>query len=183
MTDGGPHDADDLQSRTELDSHANMVVVGRNAIVLNKSGRSARVNAFSPEHEPLEVPIVDAVVLYECPWTGQCHILVCMNALQVVNMANNLVPPFIMREAGLVVNDVPKIHVSEPDTKDHSIFFPKTDLLIQLSLWGVFSYFPTRKPTMKDLVEFEDNVVALTPDGHWNPHSDVYARNEEQMVD
>ena len=36
---------------------------------------------------------------------------------------------------------------------------------------------------MKDLVEFDDNVVALMSDGHWNPHSDVYARNEEQMVD
>ena len=31
----------DNDSRTELDSHANMVVVGRNSVILNDTGRAA----------------------------------------------------------------------------------------------------------------------------------------------
>ena len=27
------------------------------------------------------------------------------------------------------------------------------------------------------------NVILLTPEGVWNPHSDAYARNEEHMLD
>jgi len=37
-------------ARTELDSHANMVVVGRHAYILNNSGRTAQVSAFTPEY-------------------------------------------------------------------------------------------------------------------------------------
>jgi hypothetical protein len=60
--------AKDTNSRTELDSHANMVVVGNNCLVIEWSGRTAVVNPFTPEYEVLpEVPIVDAAVMYECP--------------------------------------------------------------------------------------------------------------------
>ena len=49
-------------------------------------------------------------------------------------------------------------------------------------MWGIFSYFPSRKPNDKDLEDCK--FVLLTPDGpEWNPHSDSYARNEEQYLD
>ena len=97
-------------------------------------------------------------------------------------MDHNLLPPFILREAGLTVNDVPKIQVSVPSVEDHSIFIPSIDLRIPLSLWGIFSYFTTRMPTADELEG--STVVSITPDGNsWNPHSDVYARNEENMLD
>ena len=55
-------------SRIELDSHANMVVVGNGAVILNRSGRSTQVSPFTPDYEALtEVPIVDTAVLYQCP--------------------------------------------------------------------------------------------------------------------
>ena len=98
-------------------------------------------------------------------------------------MTNNLVPPFIMREAGVIVNEVPKIQTKDPDISHHSLFFPKEEVRIPLMLWGIFSYFPTRSPTVQDLIDFEDHLLALTPEGHWNPHSDSYARNEENMLD
>jgi hypothetical protein len=40
---------DTEESRTELDSHANMPVVGRNAYIISDTGRIAEVNAFTPE--------------------------------------------------------------------------------------------------------------------------------------
>jgi hypothetical protein len=62
-------------------------------------------------------------------------------------MQNNLIPPFMMREAGIIVSDTPKIQVGNPTEEHHSIFSPGTQLRIPMSLWGVFSYFPTSKPT------------------------------------
>jgi D-arabinose 5-phosphate isomerase GutQ len=58
----------DEESRTELDSHANMAVVGRHAFIISDSGRTADVNQFTPDCESMQVPIVDAGVLCECPY-------------------------------------------------------------------------------------------------------------------
>ena len=169
------------QSRTELDSHANMPVVGRHALVLSESGRHVDVNAFTPDYGAMTVPVVDAALQYDCPFDGQTYILVVRDALHVPSMKNNLIPPFVLREAGVQVNDVPKIQLSDPTESDHSLYFPEGELRIPLSLWGVFSYFPTAKPSA-ETCNATDEIYMLTPN-KWDPHSDVYARNEENMLD
>ena len=171
------------ESRTELDSHANMCVVGRYATIVNTSGRHAEVNAFSPEIKSLhKVPIVDAAIAYDCPYSMKTFILIIRNALHVPSMDHNLIPPFVMREAGIEVNEMPKIHAKDATTEHHSIYFQEQNLRIPLALWGIFSYFPSRKPSNEDLRDFD--FVLLTPDGpDWNPHSDAFARNEESYLD
>ena len=175
-------DKDEVHSRTELDSHANMVVVGRNCYVLQDTQRKANVSAFSPNYETLELPIVDAALAYYSPYDGKDYILVVRNALYVPSLEHNLIPPFIMREAGLEVRDIPKIHVSDPTEEDHSIGFPGHDFRIPLSLWGVFSCFLMTAPTLQQIEECDD-VYLLTPNGRWDPNSDVYAKNESNMLD
>jgi hypothetical protein len=134
-------------SRTELDSHANMVVVGKQCLVIEWSGRTASVNPFTPDYDAMtEVPIVDAAVLYECPFSGNEYILLLRNALHVPAMDNNLIPPFVMRETGIIVNDTPKIYLKDLTVEDHTILFDDSNFRIPLSLWGIFSYFPTRAP-------------------------------------
>ena len=96
-------------------------------------------------------------------------------------MQNNLIPPFMIREAGIIVNDTPKIQMDDPSAKDHSIYFPGEDFRIPLSLWGVFSFFPTSKPSAETLNAC-NKVFLLTPT-KWNPHSSSYAQNEECMLD
>ena len=96
-------------------------------------------------------------------------------------MSNNLLPPFMLREAGMPINEVPKIHVSSKTQEHHSIMFQETNFRIPLSLYGTFSYFPTTKPSTKDLEEPDDvYVLTLTT---WNPHSGTYVINEEPMLD
>ena len=152
----------DEESRTELDSHANMPVVGRHAYVISDTGKVADVNPFTPDYNSMQVNIVDAAVQYECPYDGEKYILVIRNALYVPSMTNNLIPPFVMREAGIQISDTPKIQVDDPTVVDHFIFFPCDDFRIPLSLWGVFSYFPTSKPTAKEMMETA-SVYILTP--------------------
>ena len=171
------------EARTDLDSHANMCVVGHEAVIINKSGRHAEVNAFTKEVEKLhQVPIVDAAIAYDCPYSLKTYVLIIRNALHVPSMDHNLIPPFILREAGVEVNDVPKIHVDNPSVDHHSIYFKEVNLRIPLALWGVFSYFPSRKPTSDEL-DSCDKVIATPDSPDWNPHSDVYARNEENYLD
>ena len=91
-----------------------------------------------------DVPIVDGALAYDCPFTGETYILIVRNALYIKHLQNNLIPPFIMREGGVTVNDVPKIHVENPSVENHSIAFPdEADLRIPLYLSGIFSFFYT----------------------------------------
>ena len=89
-------------------------------------------------------------------------------------MDNNLLPPFIIREAGVIINNTPKIHIEDPDENDHAIIFSKQNFRIPLKLWGIFSYFDRLQPT-KDQLETCENVYLLTPEYKWDPHTDVYA--------
>ena len=168
-------------TRTELDSHANMLVVGRHAYIINFSGRKVDVRPFTPQYKSMEAELVDAALLYECLYEGKSHILVIQNAIHVGSMENNLILPFILREAGLQVNERPKIHTEDPTTDDHSIMFPTTDFQIPLQLFGIFSYFSMTKPTEDDMLAGHD-VYVMTPE-KWNPHSDAYEQNEANIVD
>ena len=123
------------ESRTDLDSHANMPVVGSGALVLVEHNRTCEVSPYSPDYEPMKVPVVDAAVRYDCPFDGRVYILLIQNALYVPSMDYNLLPPFMMREAGLIVKDIPKIQLDDPSEEDHAITFPETGFRIPLSLW------------------------------------------------
>ena len=169
------------ESRTGLDSHANMPVVGKNALIIEDLGIKVDVSPFSPDYPALETKLVDAVVQYECPYTHDLYMLVIRNAIYVPSMEVNLLPPFVMREAGVVVNDVPKIQINDPSNEDHAIIFDETGFRIPLKLNGVFSYFPTSKPTYEEL-DSNDNIYVLTPN-KFDPNSEAYAHNEERLID
>ena len=139
------------------------------------------MSTHTPDYEPMKVQMVDAAVRYESPFDGRVYILVIRNALHVPSMDHNLIPPFMMREAGIIVKDTPKIQLNDPGEDDHAITFPETGFRIPLSLTGTFSYFPTTKPSIDDLTEPEE-VYILTPTT-WNPHTDAYANNEESILD
>ena len=97
-----------VDPRAELDSHANMVVLGASAFIFESTGRFCNVQPFDSKlgtsHD------VDGALEYECPYTMGTYILIVRNALYMKHLRNNLLLPFIMREGGVIVNDVPKIH-------------------------------------------------------------------------
>ena len=97
-------------------------------------------------------------------------------------MTHNLIPPFITRGVGLEEQEIPKIHIKEPTVEYHSIYFSDESLRINLSLNGIFSSFPTRRPTTKDLI---DKIpVLITPEGTtWKPHSNLYKKNKDLHPD
>jgi hypothetical protein len=99
----GVGDGPGNESRTDLDSHANMPVVGSGVLVVVEHNRTCEVSPYSPDYEPMKVLLVDAALRYDCPFGGRVYILLIQNALYVLSMDYNLLPPFVMREAGLIV--------------------------------------------------------------------------------
>ena len=65
-------ESDFCLSTTELDSHANMVVIGKQAFAFSHSGQYANVKAFAKEVKGLpKVTIMDAVIDYDCKTSGE----------------------------------------------------------------------------------------------------------------
>ena len=168
--------------RTELDSHANMVVLGKHAFIFESTGKTCNVLPFTKELGfASNVPIVDGAIAYDCPYTGVTSILLVRNALHIPTMDHNLIPPFIMRAGGVTVNDVPKIHCVDPSTNDHCISFSGEALRIPLNLIGTFSYFHTRLPIYDELHNCDKFFI--TPDASdWNPHCESFEKNERTML-
>ena len=130
----------DEESRTELDSHANMVVFGMHAYILNHTGRIAEVSPFTSPYDALNnVPIIDDIIADNFPSAGRTYFLVCHNALFISLMKHNLIPPFILREANIFVNDDPNIQSPDQEYTTHSIWFLDSEFCITLSLRGILS--------------------------------------------
>ena len=121
-----------VESCTELDSHANMPVVGKHAYIIAETGKKVDVSPFTPDYKPLMVPLVDATLRYNNPYNRKSYILVLWNALCVPSMDNNLIPPFMLREMGVTMNDVPKINREDPTVDNPMITFVETGFRIPL---------------------------------------------------
>ena len=174
------------QTATELDSHANMAVAGANVSVISKSGLMATVTPFSADLPPMDdVEIGDVAMAYDDPRKGITYILVMRNALLIPSMDHNLIPPFLIREAGLFLDETPKCHAPTPSVTNHSIIDSDTGMHIHMELNGIFSYFLTRQLTL-DEMEFWERypVVYLTPDSdRWDPNSSDFSEQETAMLD
>ena len=115
-------DEDVLSGRSELDSHANMVVLGKDCWIISCSNRSVDVSAFANDVGSLKsVPIVDALIAYDCKRTFKSYLLMVRNAPYIKSVSHNLIPKFIMLQAGLIVNDVCKVHSENVDEYTHTI--------------------------------------------------------------
>lgn len=181
-------DGEDLlpDTRAELDSHANMICLGQHCNIIRRTNMTVKVNAFADEVGALnDIPVVDAVVCYEDPYSNERYLLLCYNALYIPSMSHHLIPPFILREAGLKVNDVPKIQSPDPDEETHTIRDSDTGMRIQLQLNGIFSYFACRALSSEEMRNWRDYPVVLaTPPGRrWNPYSKIWSREEASFLD
>ena len=147
-----------------------MVVLGTHVFIFESTNRTCNVQLFDPSlGTASKIPIVYGAIVYKCPYTRKIYVLIVRNALHILHLRKNLIPPFVMRAAGVTLNDTQKIHSKDPTIDDHCITFEDSDLRIPLQLSGVFSYFHTRKPTLSELHECPK--LFLTPDANdWNPH-------------
>ena len=173
-----------LSGKSELDSHANMVVVGKHCWIIFRIKQSVDVSVFANDVDGLKiVPMVKAHLSYDCKRILKTYLLVVRNVLYIESMLHNLISLFIMREYGLIVNNMCKIHAQSISEETHAIQDPKSGLVINLQLDGILSVFET---IITNDLDFENDTypVVLTPEGKtWNPYCKSYAKNESAFTD
>ncbi len=118
----------------ELDSHANMAVAGSNCRIIATSGCYANFTPFSLNLPTMDmVEIGDAVIAYDDPISHVTYLLLMQNTLLIPTMDHNLIPLFLLREAGLYVDKTPKHQVANPTVDNHVIVDSETGMRIHLS--------------------------------------------------
>ena len=158
-------------------------MVGDGAHILEYTGRKVSVSGFTDAlGKPMLVDVVHAVITYDCPRTGLSYPLLINNALYVPSIDCCLINPFIMRLAGIQVDECPKFLSPFPSIENHSLYFPEIGLRLPLQLEGIVSHLPCRSPTREEW-EDESSYLILTPMmDKWDPNVGTYRSQEESMV-
>ena len=131
--------------RIELDSHADTVVLGSNAVVLHYTGNECEVSPYSDEYEAISnVPVVRGATLWTDQNDNQGYILVFNEALWMGDtLPHSLINPNQLRAYGTLVQD-------NPFSRDPlAIEPPNNDITIPLSTLGTIIYADTRAPTQE----------------------------------
>ena len=176
-----------------MDSHADTCVVSDNvALIVHDYQQPVQVQAYDGTPTKKICTTVGAAVAYDHPETGKTYMLMLNQAINVPGMSTVLLSTMQMRAHDLRVNDEPKFMALNPTEEHNSITVPHNEdieggepLRIPLSLKGVFTYFPVRKPTRQ---EYENTPLErrfeLTADSPtWDPETDSFAQQEAAMVD
>ena len=159
-----------------------MAVVGNDCLVVDWiNGKICDALPFHPSiGTSTSMPVVDAALVYDCPFTHMTYIVIARNVMHLKTLKHNLIAPFIMREAGVIVDDKPKIHSWDVDHTNHSQFFPDINVQIPLKLNGIFSYFEIWALTCNEIEHCDTTFI--TPDAiEWDPYSDHFALNEDEV--
>ena len=78
-------------SKSELDSHANMIVLGEDCFIFESTGKTCNVEPFSTELGiAQDIAVVDAALTYDCPLSHETYLLIIRNALHIESTNHNL---------------------------------------------------------------------------------------------
>ena len=149
--------------RMEMDSHADTIVLGKNAIVLQYTNRVCDVAPYADSYDPItDVPIVRGATAVTSPLNGETYILVFNEAIWMADhLDHSLLNPNQLRHHGVTVQDNPysdvSLHLSSSD--DEFIMSMQTD--------GTTIFFDSRTPTNEELAHCHH--IELSSNAPWNP--------------
>lgn len=159
---------DVYDGRTELDSHADTFVAGRNCLLMHYTERVCDVVPYSDEYEAKKgIPVVKIATGYT-NIIGQRFVLIVHEALWIPELQNSLMNPNQLREYGITVQDNPyagepmMIQANDDDGSFVACF--KSE--------GTTIYFDTWTPTHHDLNECRQ--IVLTSPREWNPSTVLF---------
>ena len=117
--------------------------------------------------------------------TGKMTILVVHQAIHIPTMESNLLCPMQVQMNDVKVDETLKVLHENPTDIMHAISGKDADgiqITIPLSMKGVTSYFPTRKPTEEEFNSCPRfDVTYEVP--IWDPHSEIFKQQEEALLD
>jgi hypothetical protein len=159
------NDSSIVYNRLKLDTHADIIVLGRNCVILSHTGRECDVSPYTETYKAIkDVPIVTGATAWTCQHIGDTYILVFHESLWMGEMMDHtLINPNQLRLFGVQVQDNPyngiQMHLA---TEDGDMIFPLTSE-------GTTIFLPTRTPTAKELHECPH--IVMTSRSPWDPHA------------
>ena len=167
--------------RLGVDSHADMSVAGKHAVVLEYiHGQTCTVHPYHDGYNPKTgVQICNAAFAYDSP-DGETLILKMNQCLDFTNgVTNSLLCTNQARANGIIVNDVPKV-LDIANTSTQSIIFPDSKYHLPLLFRGPIPFLRVRKPSKQELEECTE--LELTGPEPWNPELIIPQENRIYIV-
>ena len=163
----------------ELDSHADMCVVGDNCLVIHNHNRPVNVYSYDPKDGYRNAKTVDVAVGYQDPQSGQKFILIINQAIHIDGLVNHLLCLMQCRLNCVHISEVPKFLAETLNETTHAIelvdpFNAAHPLIILLQLSGVTSYFDVYSPSIADYENEDILKIHLTME---EPPLDQSTRN------
>jgi hypothetical protein len=128
-------------NRSDLNSHADCCVCGKEVLVFNDFDRKVTVTGWEPEGETQSMRIVSAAMGYTIPHSGQTVLLIVHQSIFSPSLNPNLLSTMQMRLHDVIVNETPKFQYLNPTKLSHSISVRGDNvedvLVIPLELHGV----------------------------------------------
>ena len=177
---------DNSTSRTDLDSHAEACVLGRNCLIFQDYNKTVTVTGYDPSGPTISARTVSGALAYDDPKSGTPMILVIHQAIHIPTLDNNLLCPMQLRLNDVIVNETPKFLCKNPSDHSHALIISKEEndyekLIVPLDLFGVVSGVMTRKPTVEE-VESCPRFVLTAEGPDFNPSSSEYQEQEMAMM-
>ena len=174
------------ESRTDLDSHADQCVIGRNALLVHDYNRPINVSGYDPTGPVTSnLRTISAALAYDDAATGETVILVVNQAIYIPTISHNLLATMQVRLNDVKINETPRFLTDTLDELTHSIVIPMADrdepYVIPLSLKGVSSSFPTRTPTIEEF-ETLPHLILTSDEPEYDPHDASFAAQEEALT-
>jgi hypothetical protein len=147
----------------ELDSHADTIVLGSNAVILQYTSRECDVSPYSDSYDPIQnVPIVKGATAVTNATTGETLILVFNEAIWMGNhLDHSLLNPNQLRHHGITVQDNPYAN-SSLHLASH-----EEEFIMPLRADGSTIYFDSRTPTNHELAHSPH--ITMSSHTEWNP--------------
>ena len=162
----------------------------KTALLIHDYARPVQVHRYDEGIGKTEAfRTVRAVISYEHPDSGDKYMLVLNQAIPIPQMENNLLCPLQIRDNDVRVNDKLKFMVLTPTYNHHAIvicgiYQDQQPLNIPLSIKGVISYFPSRKPMWEEYEgsEPELRIDMTVEEPEWDPRTTRFKSQEESMT-
>ena len=174
------------ESQTDLDSHADQCAVGSNSLIVHDYEKPINVSGYNPSGPGgVNLKTLSAALAYDDPISGETTILLVHQAIYIPAISHNLLSTMQVRLNDVIVNDTPRFLTDTVTDHTHSLLIPtETDdspYVIPLSLQGVTSYFPTRKPTIE---EFESlpHLSLTNANVPYDPADPTFAQQELSLT-
>jgi hypothetical protein len=93
---------------SDLESHADACVVGKEALIFNDFDREVTVSGYDPSGETKSLRTATAALRYVIPETGQNMFLIVHQAISLPMLDHNLLSTIKIRLHDVFVNETPK---------------------------------------------------------------------------